>query len=83
MCFGPRRAELAVLDVLVPGAMLTADQIARQARLTRCRTRWAIARLERWGGVGNRPADHQAGAAQPAREEGGRDGRAAPEGSRI
>ncbi len=47
MCFGPRRAELAVLDVLVPGAMLTADQIARQARLTRCRTRWAIARLER------------------------------------
>ncbi|BDT98822.1 MULTISPECIES: MarR family transcriptional regulator [Nocardia] len=42
-------AEAAVLGVLAPGGMLTADQISREAQLTRWSTRRVIGQLESRG----------------------------------
>lgn len=42
-------AETAILAVLAPGGMLTAEQISRSARLTRWSTHRAIGQLESRG----------------------------------
>lgn len=42
-------AEFAVLRVLLPGGLLTVDQLAGEAALTSSSARGAVARLERRG----------------------------------